>query len=476
MPRPVRLADFDIVVQGVPDAVRTRGGVMDYAIKTGQATPATFGMDVETEASALTRFNAGMGRTFTRIMNNVGLMDRDTRTQVPGLAGGLGESAPYMLAGAAVPAAFPALAAGTPAVVAQSLAAGGVASLIGEDAGGIAKEMAFGAVGQAGGDLLSSAGRGVLVRLHDALMARAGQASIRPVTRRSLQTLSETLGGMQRFNRQQQDIVNQAWADSIGESGERSLTNAVRDRAARRIGQVMDDALPIEAVDVTDAYVQLDSIPSEVFPGKARVMRLLERAELDPPAYQEAMAELREAMRNAGSFNGEVARGFDMLGEAGQRAGAANTRIAREQYKNLMLVESLNATWNSGDVSAPMMARAMRTGRSGYGNATVRQGGANTLEPTQRAIQTTQDAAEETAQRFRSSGTTERAVQQEAAEAGVGLLTGRTDPSSVLQQLGKIGLVGPLSGLAAVGGPTRYGGAVGVAGQQIERARREADE
>ncbi|GAG53514.1 unnamed protein product, partial [marine sediment metagenome] len=174
-----------------------------------------------------------------------------------------------------------------------------------------------------------------------------------------LRTISETLGGRGTVNKLNQRTVNRAAAESIGEVGVDVIDRDVRARAAKRIGKVMDENLPTGPVDVTQAFVTLDEIPAANFPGKKRVMEILTRAEVDPKAWQDAMSQLRTAGKAVShapdqSHAGELFKGLDELGEAGITAGADATlsRTAREQYKNLMLLESISSLRRTGNVSA----------------------------------------------------------------------------------------------------------------------------
>lgn len=369
-----------------------------------------------------------------------------------------------------IPASFLFPAAGFGGLAAQGAFAAGTEALdptaTVQD---IATEGAFGAAGQAGGDILGRTLGGAVNRV-----ASRGRRIV-PTRSPVLRDISETFGGMGRFNQQQQLVVNRAAVEALGETGDQ-LTPAIRNAAADRIGQVMDEALPTGVVDITDAFAQLDSVPGEVFPGKARVMRLVESAQDSPQSYQKAMSELRDTIRavakgGRSEFTDEIVRGFDALAEAGSDAGARNTRIVREQYKNLMLLESMPTVRNTGNVPPMLTANRIFTK---FGAGTSRRGGAGTLPSTQRFIQTVQEASADLSTRLRSSGTAERALRTEAAEQGFGVLTGTTNPSTAARVFGGF-TVAPVIGTASLGEPLENVARAGAAGVRSRRERNAAD-
>ena len=230
------------------------------------------------------------------------------------------------------------------------------------------------------------------------------------------------------------------------------------------ISQVQEPGLAVRPVDVTAAYQLLDDIPNEVFPGKSRLLAQVAKAENNPKAYQTAMAELRNGirglMKEAPGWGDEAVQAMNALGDAGEAAGAASTKVVREQYKNLMTLESIATVRRTGQVPA-LSAEERIFSRYGPG---VARGATDRLEPaTAEAIAVTQAASSELARKFRSSGTAERAAQGEVAQDALGLLSGQTNPSAFIRSAGTLFGVGPLAGLASQGKPIPALGRAGAA-------------
>lgn len=325
----------------------------------------------------------------------------------------------------------------------------------------ILKEGAFGAAATGLGDLAGRALGGMAARVK-ARIAKGAEQIVRTQSD-SLRTLADTLGGLGQFNQQQQQVITQGWVRAIGEQAD-NLGPEVRQAAAKRIGAAMDAALPTGPVDVTEAYTVLAEIPGEVFPGKARLLAEVAQAENNPKAYQAAMRSLRDSarfmMQKEPGWGDELVQGMNLLSDAGEQAGAANTRVVREQYKNLMMLESIPTVRRTGQV--PALAAEARV-FSRYGPGVSRRAGEGLLPESAEAIAVTQAASSEAASRFRSSGTTERGVQSEVAQDALGLMTGQTNPSAFIRSAGTLFGVGPLAGLASQGAPAPLAGRAGAA-------------
>ena len=325
----------------------------------------------------------------------------------------------------------------------------------------IAKEGAFAAAATGAGDLVGRAVGGMAARIK-ARMASGAAQIVRSQSER-LQTVADTLGGLGQFNQQQQAVITKGWVRAIGEEAD-TLSPEVRMAAAKRIGQAMDEALPKGPVDITEAYTVLADIPAEVFPGKARLLAQIAKAENNPKAYQTAMSELRDGirglMKEAPGWGDEAVHGMNLLADAGEAAGAANTRVVREQYKNLMTLESIATVRRTGQVPALTAEERIF---SRYGPGVARRAGEGLLPETADAIAVTQAASSELAKKFRSSGTSERAAQSEVAQDAVGLLTGQTNPSAFIRSAGTLFGVGPVAGLASQGAPAPLAGRAAAA-------------
>lgn len=386
-------------------------------------------------------FAVGVGNEFASLMQ----LDSPPVRAPDTLAASAGAFLPETLASLALPAK------GLLGVTAQGALAGG-AQLLRDpnDPLGAAFATGMAGTGTLVGDIAGRTVTGTAARVVNRIR---GNARLLRTNSQTLRTLSETLGGSGGFNQQQQRVVNQAWTEAIGEGGDQ-VTGKVRKRAADRIGKEMDAALPTGTVDVAPAVVTLNAVPGSVFPGKTRVMQNLAKAIDDPKAYQAVTRELRDTIRamrrspDLSAWADEVSRGLDELGQAGTAAGAADTRVVREQYKNLMLLESIPTVRRTGNV--PPISAEGRVQQQ-FGKSTTRSGGQGTLPETERAIGTTQEAAAELSARFRSSGTAERTAQAEAAQDVMGVLTGQTSPSRLLRTLGTLAFIGPVAGAAATG-------------------------
>ena len=353
-------------------------------------------------------------------------------------------------------------AAGGMGMLAQGGLSAGLEYLRPESTGAsVAKEGAFGAAATGAMDLLGRAGGGLAARIR-ARIAKGADEIVRTQSE-SLRTVADTLGGLGQFNQQQQQVLTKGWVRAIGETAD-DLGPEVRAAAAKRIGAAMDAALPVRPVDVTEAYQLLDDIPNEVFPGKSRLLAQVAKAENNPKAYQTAMAELRNGirglMKEAPGWGDEAVQAMNALGDAGEAAGAASTKVVREQYKNLMTLESIATVRRTGQVPA-LSAEERIFSRYGPG---VARGATDRLEPaTAEAIAVTQAASSELARKFRSSGTAERAAQGEVAQDALGLLSGQTNPSAFIRSAGTLFGVGPLAGLASQGKPIPALGRAGAA-------------
>lgn len=325
----------------------------------------------------------------------------------------------------------------------------------------IMKEGALGAAFTGAGDLAGRAVGGMAARIK-ARWAKGAEQIVRTQSQ-ALQTAADTLGGLGQFNQQQQAVITKGWVRAIGERAD-DLGPEVRAAAAKRIGAAMDAALPTRPVDVTEAYTILDDIPAEVFPGKGRLLQQVQRAESNPKAYQTAMSELREGirglMKEAPGWGDEAVHALNLLADAGEAAGAANTRVVREQYKNLMILESIPTVRRTGQV--PALTAEERV-FSRYGPGVSRRAGEGLLPETADAIAVTQAASSELAKKFRSSGTAERGAKTEVAQDAVGLLTGQTNPSAFIRSAGTLFGVGPLAGLASQGKPAPLAGRAAAA-------------
>lgn len=345
-------------------------------------------------------------------------------------------------------------------------------------AGSILSQGVLGSVFTGVADVSARAARGMAGRVMDAITDAGGKArqTIQRTESQRLRTMAETLGGLGAFNTAQQRQITRAAVEAIGESGD-TFSREIRRNAARRIGTVMDDALPTSPVDVTEAFTLLDDIPADVLPGKSRLRTLISTAENNPRAYQDAARQLRETARSiARSPNAvwaqEVLRSLDSLTAAGEAAGAVSTKAAREQWKNLVSLESVAAVRRTGQVPALSTEGALF--RS-YGPS-VSRGERAHLEPaTQRMFSMMDSAAEELAQRFRSSGTAERTVGAEAVQDVMGMLSGTTSPSSLMRTLGSVTLAGPFLGAASMAKPVPGAGQAGAGVERLldEDLRRE---
>lgn len=387
-------------------------------------------------------------------------------------AAGVGRAAPLTAASLALPGT------GLAGIAAQGLlAAGAEAADPQSTPGSIVGQGALAGAFTGIGDVAGRAVSGMAARVRSAIETasrKAGQSIVRTQSE-TLRTMAETLGGLGAFNRAQQRIITRAGVEAIGETGD-VLSREVRSTAARRIGAAMDAALPTGPVNVTDALDILDNIPSDVLPGKARIVSLVGKAARVPRAYQDAMRALRDASRNVArspnaAFASEVNLAMNFLGEAGEQAGAASTKVAREQWKNLVTLEAIPAVRRTGQL--PALSTESALFRS-YGSG-VSRGTRGNLEPaTQHFLNVIDDAAEELAQRFRSSGTAERRFQTEVAQDVAGLLTGSTSPSALARSLGTATLAGPILGTAALGKAQPLAGQAGAAlGRETERRMRE---
>lgn len=401
-------------------------------------------------------FLVGMGEWMARR----GLGEYDPNQSGPdSFSATMGRAAVPIAASMALAATNPAMASGRLAILGQSaLGAALEATDQGSTAGSIMLQGALAGAGQAVGDVGTRAFRGATLRV---LQRVEGYKEILPTQSQTLRTISETIGGMGGMNRAQQKVVTRAAAEAIGEQAD-MLSGAVRRQAAQRIGAVMDAALPTQPVLVDDALALLDDIPADLAPLKG-VRRSIEEAANDPAAYQVATRKLRDLAKTVArkdpAWGAHITDTLDSLVTAGEKAGAVNTRVAREQYKNLMMLESIPAVRRTGQV--PAMSTESKI-FAAYGAGTARRSGQGTLPATQRFIEVSQDAAEELARGFRSSGTAERQVLGEAAKDTLGLMTGGTSPQAWVRSVGTIIGVGPLTGAAAMGAPARFTGAFGA--------------
>ena len=392
--------------------------------------------------------------------------------------------APDTLAADVGRAAFPTAASFLipAAASAGGFTGGGLASLAGQatlqagleaaDPTATGKDIAAAGGLALGGDIAGRVLGRVVTGSRAAMQATRGNAIARTQSER-LRTVAETLGGGRILGRANQRIVNRDWARAIGQEGD-LVTKQMRQEAFETITKGMDDVLPTGTVDVTDAFVILDDLDN--FPGKARLLDKIARAEMTPRAWQDAMRTMRDTMRKVSQspdqlLAGEINAAFDALSEAGIEAGANKqiSRVLREKYKNLMLLESMPALRRTGDV--PVFSAETKIFNS-FGNRVGRGDVNRLLKPTQRAFIRTQELAEDLAKRERSSGTAQRNVVAEAAQETASVISGAQQPGVLTGTLGAIS-AGPALSIAAVGQATPRVGAAGIAGTQLLRVSRE---
>ena len=366
-------------------------------------------------------------------------------------------------------AAFGAPTAGLAGLASQATLQGGITAL---DPAATGKDIALSAGAALGGDIAGRVLGRVLTGSRATQQALRGNAIARTQSER-LRTVAETLGGGRILGRANQRIVNREWGEAIGEDGANLIDKNVRQSAFTRITEGMDDVLPTGQVDVTEAFVILDDLDN--FPGKARLLDKIARAEMTPRAWQDAMRTMRDTMRKVAQspdqlLAGEINLAFDSLSEAGITAGAnaGKSRILREQYKNLMLLESMPALRRTGDV--PIFSAETKIFNQ-FGNRAGRGDTERLLPPTQRAFARTQELAEDLAQRERSSGTAQRNVVAQAAQETAAVISGAAEPGILTGTLGAI-TAGPALSVAAVGRATPRVGAAGIAGEQLLRVSR----
>lgn len=309
------------------------------------------------------------------------------------IATALGEASPYVavpassgvLPAAATVAAIEGAEYGTPGQRASRAAIGGLTTLGGGYAGRFIGNLVSPVSAKAAGETHQAA-LDALERIggRPTLGESTGNAAVRGLE----DYVSRAPGGssvMRRFQQGNQQAVNRAAAESIGEAAD-ELSPEVFARAAQRIGKVFNDikALPGRQIqlgpDVVTAADEVLRQQAKMLPHQqdqnlikiARDAKALatNKGRIDGETYQLQRSGLSDAAFDATvgtnkQLYGRLLEAIDDSADASLRAAGNDAladalKTARPQYANLKLLER-GATAEAGQVSPARVASTMRT-------------------------------------------------------------------------------------------------------------------
>lgn len=343
----------------------------------------------------------------------------------------------------------------------------------------------IGAVGSMGGQLL---GRGIarlaqpttsqptpqvqraINRLEKAgvpvdLAERAGSENLR-IIRRFLTDNPISAGAMKKGQEETQTAFNRAALKLIGEQGDAAIPE-VLDRAATRIGTVMDDVASRHTVKVDNKMLtELGDLEDEArmvleasqfAPLKSQIDNILTKASsgggIDGAAYQRIRTIAQELGKNPAlaRFSGSLRDTLDSaLERTAGGADATALKTARKQYRNLMRVMESVGTTETGDISIPKLASATSVKRERA--AALRNRGDAELARLARSAMTVREA-------FPQSGTAPRQQLQTMynllapgiAGAAYGAMQGESPTDATLSALafGALGAASPAAAARA---------------------------
>lgn len=294
---------------------------------------------------------------------------------------------------------------------------------------------------------------------------RAGSENLRMI-RRFLTDNPISAGIMKKGQEATQTAFNRAALKLIGEQGEAAIPEVV-DRAASRIGKVMDDVAARHTVKVDNKMLmdlgdiedeaKLILEPSQFAPLKSQIDNILSKASstggIDGAAYQRIRTIAGELSKNPAlkRFSGNLRETIDSaLERTAGKTDAEAIRTARKQYRNLLKIEDAIGTTETGDISIPRLAAATSVKRERA--AALRNRGDAELARLARSAMTVREA-------FPQSGTAPRQQLQTIgnllapgiAGATYGALQGQSPTDATLLALagGALGVASPAAAARA---------------------------
>lgn len=365
------------------------------------------------------------------------------------LAAGIGASLPMLPLAAAAPAA------GIPGMLAQgALSAGYEAMDPASTAGSIGTAGAFGALGTGAADLTSR----VLSGAWRTARAFMQQQAVR-TTSEGLRTTANAAGGNAIVDVVNRRAMTAAAARSIGLQATELRPQQLQ-AAADQIGQQFDALLPpgrsfdLSAVEQALQGIQQGGVG--VRTGRA-VNSVTDWANVPGDqvrALRAALAERgRSLMGDAPALADDLLAATDLIDDAAELIIGPNfrpaLRQAREQWKNLRILESLPSVRRGGTVAAGELSQRLARDSAGYGTSFLRDT-RNVLPATQGMFDLARQLTEDAAGRIGNPGTAPALVGTAGLGMGAGLLTGATTPGAALAGLGAVGGA-QAAGMGAVG-------------------------
>jgi hypothetical protein len=466
------LADGSIL--NAPDGM-SLGGAMDLAVQQGYFTPQEAQQQLEGQVS-VPEIRSGLEAAGLNIAEfaaerSFGLLDRvNQQTLEQGqqdypVSSFAGQAAPYLATAMMAPntiAGQALMGAGTEALSADStpqsilgmgtLAGAGVP--IGKAIGMGAKSLSQrvqGKVAQQAGKM----GRTVSERFPDARLAQWLDRGIADTT------------GFDDLVRARQSLLNKAVAKSFGQNADDALgiTPDVLERATQDIGGRMDAIIP-KSLKV-DASGFIDDLSGLNVGTKAN--RILATVDDTGTITGTQFRDLRRALTERASslrrgqgadIADDIALVVDdmdnVLGRAIGPEAKQALRIAKEQYKNLVMVEKIPEVVKTGNVPVSGLMGRLRSDQ-GYGRTFTNMRTDNLLPETTDMFMTLRELAQ-LGSNFPNSGTAARSM-------GIKALSG--DPKSMMQAF-----ISPVAGKGslALGAMPEAPTAAGVAGSAAAQA------
>lgn len=418
MPKDMTLPN-GVVVQDVPDNM-TLGGLLDAMVQGGSVTALEaaemLGQKQESVTSGgMEDFLVGAGEFFAD--RSFGLVDNSVRAPDT-LSANLGRAAPLIIGSFALPGL------GAKGVAAQgALGAGAEAIREGSSMSSITGQGALSAVGTGIGQLASSVVKGI---------GQAGANSIRQTLGtkfgsdfvRRVEAGISAGGGFDFLKRSAQKALNRSGAASIGEKAT-ELTPKVLLRAATRIGKEFDRLLPDDKVfDLSATKAGLDELGTKIT-GKLRTLanNIDDAGQSSGGNLKNIRTTLQQKISALRGQNDDLADELSDVADAlmseieDQITDPFAFRVAREQWKNLRLIEGLPNVRRFGNLTAGQ-ANAAFARQSGYGTSFLRDTG--TVLPATQNMFNQVRSMEVLAEIVGDSGTATRL----AALAGIGATGG----------------------------------------------------
>jgi len=430
MSKSIALPNGEVVV-GVPDHMTT-GGLLDEMVQKGTITiidaaeilshtqnqdgSQPYPMPTTETYGRADEFLIGAGEWFAD--RSQGLVDNDIRAPGTGFAS-LGRAAPSIVGSFAVPGS------GVVGILSQAgLHMGLEAAREGATPTSIAGQGVLAAGGTAGGNMAGRVISGI-GKKGKQIRQTLGTKLDSDYLRRIEAGISSG-GGFDFLLKAGQKALNRAGAESFGATAER-ITPRVLLAASERIGKEFDRLLPDDKVfDLGATKAGLDDM---ALSGNLKALALQIDAKTGT-AGGNTLKNLRRALQEKVSAlrgqNDDLANQYDEIADAlmeeiqEQVIDPVAFRVAREQWKNLRLIEGLPGVRRYSNLTSGQANSAMSRSKTGYGTSFLRDTG--TVLPTTQNMFNQIRAMDTLSEIVGDSGTATRLMGLAGIGAGAGYL------------------------------------------------------